>query len=80
MRTQIRRVKCVGASMSIMQAVFLGMVLGWMPILVLFAYLLWREIGADQDARLRSLFSSHGLEFDDQPSCSDAPQSNPAAQ
>jgi hypothetical protein len=56
----IRSVERVGAPMTTIQAVFLGMMLTWTPSLVLVAFLFWRDeivvqkVGAD-------------LEFDDQP-------------
>jgi hypothetical protein len=67
--------------MTVIKAIIFGMMLVWMPSLILLAYLLWREgvgLGADnRDARLRSLFLSHGLELDDQPPNPDAQHSNP---
>ena len=53
--------------MTTIKVIFLGMMLVWMPSLILLAYLLWREgVGHRTDGgdRLRSLFLSHGLEFE----------------
>ena len=66
--------------MTTIKIIFLGMMLVWMPSLILLAYLLWREaVGhrTDRGDRLRSVFLSHGLEFEDQPPSADAKQSNP---
>ena len=66
--------------MTTIKVIFFGMMLVWMPSLILLAYLLWREgVGhrTDRGDRLRSLFLSHGLEFEDQPPNPDAQQSNP---
>ena len=66
--------------MTTIKVIFFGMMLAWMPSLILLAYLLWREgVGHRTDGgdRLRSLFLSHGLEFEDQPPNRDAQQSNP---
>ena len=52
--------------MTTIKVIFFGMMLAWMPSLILLAYLLWREgVGhrTDRGDRLRSLFLSHGLEF-----------------
>jgi hypothetical protein len=66
--------------MTTIKVIFFGMMLAWMPSLILLAYLLWREgVGHrnDRGDRLRSLFLSHGLEFEDHPPNSDAHRSNP---
>ena len=45
--------------MTVIQAIFLGIMLAWTPTLFLLAYLLWREEtrrSADIEAHLRSLF------------------------
>jgi hypothetical protein len=63
--------------MTTIKGIILAMILVWMPSLILLAYLLWREgVGhrTDRDDRLRSLFLSHGLEFEDQPPNPDAQQ------
>jgi hypothetical protein len=68
MRGNTRESDAWGTPMSTVQAIILGMVLAWTPIIILLAFLIWREgngLGADRTARLRSLFASHGLEFED---------------
>jgi hypothetical protein len=56
--------------MITIKVIFFGMMLVWIPSLILLAHLLWREgLGrrTDRGDRLRLLFLSHGLEFEDQP-------------
>ena len=50
--------------MTKIQVIFFGVMLAWMPSLILLAYLLWREearLRADRETQLRSLFSAYGL-------------------
>jgi hypothetical protein len=66
--------------MTTTKVIFFGMLLVWMPSLILLAYFLWREgVGrrTDRGDRLRHLFLSHGLEFEDQPPNPGAQQPNP---